>query len=348
MNEPISDYTDFGDELSEAEREELLRDRGAVEQVVHQLKALPRLSVPKDFRARVMAGVIAEPGVGADARAPEEDADWDPDQVLAESPALLSVVERLRALPRLAVPRGFLSRILSEIDEVELERKRSEHRERLQRRGGGGWRGTLLNLSQAAGFLLLVGLGATWTAPELHSITTPRAFRARPWEQGTPSTSSRDEASAGEADSFVALPGPYDAAIELAAGVDLAQAGQAVGRVVNSYANGVEAVRAGGADAAWGWVIQVRADRTDDLLRALEATSEVRVDAEDQRALMQANREQDLIELKNGVIYVGRVQRQGREVVLESGGLERRFPAQNVLDTRSAGDLRRVRIDLRK
>jgi len=347
VSEPIEDYTDFGDELSEAEREELLRDREAVEHVVHQLQGLPRLSVPPDFRARVMAGVIAEPAQ-APKQSAELDADWDPDQVLAESPALLSVVERLRALPRLVVPRGFLSRILNEIDELELERKRNAHRERLERRGGSGWRRNLLNFSQAAGFLLLVGLGATWTAPELRTVTSPRSFSAQPWEQGAPSA-PRDAGAAAEADTtFQALPAPpYDATVELSTG-DLAQAGTALSRLVGSYAAQIEGVREGGADASWGWVLQVRADRTDDLLRALESTSSVRVDTEDQRALMQVNREQDLVELKNGVIYVGHVQQRGREVLLSSGGLERRFPREQVLDTRSAADLRRIRIDLRR
>lgn len=348
MSESIEDYTDFGDELSDAEREELLRDREAIQHVVQQLQGLPRLSVPPDFRARVMAGVIAEPAQ-ASAQEAEHDADWDPDQVLAESPALLSVVERLRALPRLVVPRGFLSRILNEIDELELERKRNAHRERLERRSGGGWRRNLLNFSQAAGFLLLVGLGATWTAPELRTVTSPRSFSPQAWDQGTPSAPRDAGAAVAEADAnFQPLPAPpYDATVELSTG-DLAQAGTALSRLVGSYATQIEGVREGGSDDSWGWVLQVRADRTDDLLRALESTSAVRVDAEDQRALMQVNREQDLVELKNGVIYVGQVQQRGREVVLSSGGLERRFPREQVLDTRSAADLRRIRIDLRR
>ncbi|MEZ6186352.1 MAG: hypothetical protein R3F62_15255 [Planctomycetota bacterium] len=343
MSEPIDDYTDFGDELSEAEREELLRDRAAVEQVVRQVQGLPRLKVPVDFRARVMAGVV-----GATQEQPPslEAEDWDPDQVLAESPALLAVVERLRALPRLVVPRGFLSRILSEIDELELTRQRDAHRERLERRGGGGWRQGVLRLSQAAGFLLLIGLGATWTAPEHHSVTRPDYFSPEPFNAGVSGLAGESVGANADEAALPALPGgPYDAEVELRAGVDLERAGAAVQGVVGRFAQRIEGQRQGGA---WGWVIQVRADATDDLYRALAATSEVRVDADDQRALLQVNREQDQVELKNGVIYVGRLSQAGREVVLDAGSVERRFPRQDVLDTRSAGDLRRVRIDLRR
>ena len=99
-------------------------------------------------------------------------------------------------------------------------------------------------------------------------------------------------------------------------------------------------------DGFEGYVVQIPANLTDDLLRDLDRAPAVRPGRTAAAEIERINTELDTVVLKSGHVFAGVVQRRGREVWLTVGETVLRFPSHEVESITPADSPRRLKIEL--
>lgn len=259
---------------------------------------------------------------------------------------LAAVRELVRGLPALTAPPGFAAGVLERITAWEREEERRAQAARAARAQWWGWASWG---ARAAGFLLVLGVGASWSTPETRPLAWGGGWSggqaARPPAAPRP---SREEANEAEPPELPA--GPYDATVELSS----AAAGEA-GFVAAPGAAQEVIARFGSLEGlprptprSWSCVVRVPANQADDLLRGLVATRELDGGREVEDVVARVSTELDRVELRGGQVYVGQAEaRKDGGVVVRLGGLALEVAPRDLARIERSGDVRRLRIEVR-
>lgn len=254
----------------------------------------------------------------------------------------VQVRERVLGLPRLEAPPGFAAAVLERIEAWEREETR---REQLARVARARWWGHASWAAQAAGFLLLIGVGAALSTPERRPLAWGGHSQApgrRGWEEGRTRASDLGTRAGEQEDP--PLPGNTDARVELLA-TSLESAREAARAVIAQHGS-LEAQRE--TPRSWSCVVSVPANRADDLLHGLVAARELEGGREVEEVVSRVSTELDRVELRSGHVLVGQASpAKGGGVVLRLGSLSQEVSPRDLLRVERAHDLRRLRIEVR-